>query len=499
MNRLFFAAALLLLFAAVVRAEDGESSVGVEEVRSLRQAAEDSYREKLTELAAWCDEHKLAEAAALVRGWLPARDPLKAYIFKLPESSDLPKSITVAEAAAGEFWQRFLHLRTAQADALFRLAEQAHKADEYALAFDLVREACRENPDHANARQILGYVRYDGGWALPDTARRLSAGQVDHEQFAWLPAGHAKRYEKGERYFRGRWITAEEDERLHSAIGNGWRIESEHYAVTTNHSLEEGVGLSRRLEKLYDVWRHVFVDYYTPETTMRRWFDEGRSDQSGKSGRTTTVARPRHQVTYFRNRDEYKNTLRPMQPQIDITLGIYFARPRTAYFFADDEQYAGTLLHEATHQLFQETRQTHNAAGARSNFWAVEAVACYMESLVEDEHWYALGGIDEGRVPAARKRLLDDQFYVPLQELTALGMVELQRSEHLPKVYSQISGQAWFFMHANGGGYRRPFVETLIAIYTNKADANTLARNAGKTYEQLDEQYYQFIRLNPEP
>ena len=35
------------------------------------------------------------------------------------------------------------------------------------------------------------------------------------------------------------------------AIRSGWRIDSEHYAVTTNHSLEEGVRLSRRLESLY--------------------------------------------------------------------------------------------------------------------------------------------------------------------------------------------------------------------------------------------------------
>ena len=40
---------------------------------------------------------------------------------------------------------------------------------------------------------------------------------------------------------------------------------------------------------------------------------------------TTAVVRRQHQVTYFRNRDEYQNTLRPMQPQIGITLGIYFA------------------------------------------------------------------------------------------------------------------------------------------------------------------------------
>jgi hypothetical protein len=490
MIRLLFAAGLLCLCAAAARAGTTPRS----EILAQRDAAEAWYRQNLNALADWCDPRKLDEAATMARGWLPVRDPLKAYIFKLPESFEPPRHVQSADAAVKEFWQQFVELRNAQAIALFKLAQQAHAAREYALAFDLIREACRENPDHSQARAILGYVRYNGGWALPDTARRLAAEQIHHKEFGWLPAGHAKRYEQGQRNFRGRWISAAEDERLHSAIGNGWRIESEHYVVTTNHSLEEGVRLSRRLEELYDIWRHVFVDYYLRETAMERWFETSDADTSGVKRATKTTVRPGHQVTHFRNRDEYRSALRPLQPQIEMTLGIYFARPRTAYFFAGDEQYVGTLLHEGTHQLFQETRQTSNAAGARHNFWAVEAVACYMESLVEHDQWYTLGGAEEGRVPAARKRLLDDQFYVPLSEVTSLGMQDFQRDSRLPKIYSQISGQAWFLLHADGGRYRRAFIETLVAIYTGKADADTLATKAGRTYEEFDEAYLEFMR-----
>ncbi len=495
MIRSLLLVAHLCLLAGAVRGDDVQPADGPTKLVAQRDAAEASYRKKLTALAQWCDEQALADAAALVRGWLPIRDPLRFYVFKLPGSFGPPPKLAVAEPAAVEFWKRFVAIREAQATAILQIARQAHTAGEYAVAYDLIRETCRENPDHAEARAILGYVRYNGGWALPDTARRQAAGQVNHEQFGWLPAGHVKRYEQGQRYFRRRWITAAEDERLHSAIGGGWRIDTAHYAVTTNHSLEEGVRLSRRLEELYDIWRHVFIDYYTPPAAIERWFEAS----DGQDRRVTTlttksVVRQRHAVTHFRNRDEYNNALRPLQPQIEITLGIYFARPRTAYFFADDQQYAGTLLHEATHQLFQETRQTRTAAGATDNFWAVEAVACYMESLVEHEHWYTLGGGDEGRVPAARKRLLEDQFYVPLSEIASLGMQDLQRDPRLPKIYSQIAGQTWFFLHADRGRYRQQFVETLIAIYTGKADANTLAVKIGTAYDQLDERYWEFMR-----
>jgi hypothetical protein len=495
MTRLLFAAALIVWPVATARAADSPAPVETAaQLLTARNAAEASYRESLGQLAEWCDERELTGASKLLRAWLPIRDPLRSYIFKIPDSFESPLAMTAGGQSGAEYWERFAKLRRAQADVLFGLAKRAHTSGEHALAFDLVRQACRENPDHAGARAILGYVRSGGGWALPDTARRLAAGQLNHDKFGWLAAGHVKQYEMGRRYSRGKWTSAADDERLHASIRTGWRIDSEHYVVTTNHSLEEGVRLARRLEQLYDVWRHVFVDYYTPQAEIDRWFERPAAARGPAKNSAVPRLRRQHQVSFFRNRDEYNNELRPLQPQIEITLGIYFSQSRRAYFFADDEQYAGTLLHEATHQLFQETRQTGRDIGAKSNFALVEAVACYMESLAEHEHWYTLGGMDEGRVPAARKRLLEDQFYVPLREITAFGMRELQRDDRLPMIYSQISGQALFLLHADKGGYRRPLIETLLAIYTNKADASTLAKASQKSYEALDESYRKFMR-----
>lgn len=462
------------------------------QIAAERQRLESEFAGKLEQLAKWCEERSLSQAAARVRSWLPKRDPLKLYIFKLPESFAPPADL--AESDDGrEFWQRFVALRTVQAERLFTLAKQAHANRHYGLAYDLVRQACRENPDHAQARTILGYLRYKDRWVLPDTARRLAAGQVEHEQFGWLPADQVKRYERGMRHWRGNWTTKEEDERLHSQIKTGWRIASEHYVVTTNHSLEEGVALSRRLEKLHEVWRHVFVDYYLQESEMARWFDRAMTTAADQKPPAPLPSK-QHNVVYFRNRDEYNATLRASQPQIEMTVGIYFAQPHTAYFFAGNEQYDGTLIHEGTHQLFQEARQAARNAGEKNNFWIVEAIACYMESLLEQDDYYTLGGLDEGRAPAALQRLLEDKFYVPLGELTGLGMRGLQRDERLAKIYSQISGQALFLMHADDGRYRKPTVDYLIAVYGGKADAATLSRLTGKSYEQLDREYYDFMR-----
>jgi hypothetical protein len=201
-----------------------------------------------------------------------------------------------------------------------------------------------------------------------------------------------------------------------------------------------------------------------------------------------------HQVVLFRNRDEYNATLKPAQPMIGVTLGYYWFDNRTAYFFAGDAQNDGTLYHEATHELFQETRTAARDLGHKSNFWIVEAVACYMESLVDHDGYYTLGGADEGRMPAALKRLLDDNFYVPLAEMISFGRDALQHDQRLPQLYSEASGLANFLIHYRGDRYRQPLIDYLIAVYTNHADADTLAKLAGASYQQLDQQYHEYMK-----
>ena len=71
-----------------------------------------------------CDAEGFAEAAEFVRGWLPKRDPLKLYIFKLPESLEAPEAFTASDAAK-KAWQAFVELRRAQAAALFELGAES--------------------------------------------------------------------------------------------------------------------------------------------------------------------------------------------------------------------------------------------------------------------------------------------------------------------------------------------------------------------------------------
>lgn len=473
-----------LLVVVFVGAQLARADVGTE-----RAALTATHHQRLAELAAICDTQKLPELAARTRQWIVPREPDKLYFFDLPES---PATVTSADSSDPRFAQwarRFQQLRDEQADKLYALAEQAVKDKRPSLAYELVLETARENPEHASARRLLGYVNKNGKWLTAFEGRQLAKGQVWDDQFGWLSKAHLERYRKGERYFQGRWLSAADEAAKRADIQQGWRIETDHFEVTTNHSQEEGVRMAQRLERLYAIWQQVFVRYLTSEAEVARRF----------AGAAPNFRDPKkHAVAYFRTREEYNQMLLPAQPQIAITLGIYFDSSQTAYFFAGEEQSAGTVFHEATHQLFQETKTVGPDVGKKNHFWIVEAIACYMETLTEHDGYWTLGGDNAGRLPAARQRLLVDNFYLPLAELTAMGRDDLQRHPNIARIYSQSAGLAAFLMHYDGGRYRDALVSYLDAVYSGKAAPQSLAEFAGRNYQQLDGDYRAFLtQVNP--
>ena len=183
-----------------------------------------------------------------------------------------------------------------------------------------------------------------------------------------------------------------------------------------------------------------------------------------------------------------------MQPMIEKTIGYYAFDNHTAYFFAGDAADDAVLFHEGTHQLFQEMRPVSRDLPRKENFWVVEAVACYMESLAIGDEFCTTGGADAGRMPAARKRVIDDGFYVPIAEMVTFNRDTLQHDNRVAKIYSESAGLANFLLHADGGRYRQPLIDYLIAVYSGKADANTLAKLTGRNYSQLDEEYRRFMK-----
>ena len=246
-----------------------------------------------------------AEAAISEPGWRPKQPATGSLVFVAPDQYS-------GSAAAGA---PVSDARKKQADALFDLAKRAAEAGQLSLAYQWATEAVRENPDHADARRVLGYEQHNGQWLTPFAKRMVDAGKVWDPRFGWIAAEDVPRYEKGERLVGKQWVTAEVDAARRTRIEDGWQVRTDHFLVTSNKSLEAAAELAARLERLHQVWQQLFAGFWTSEQEVKGLFAGER------------LARERHQpfhVFYHRDRDDYNATLKREQPRVVETLGIYF-------------------------------------------------------------------------------------------------------------------------------------------------------------------------------
>ncbi|MCG8587209.1 MAG: DUF1570 domain-containing protein [Pirellulales bacterium] len=461
------------------------ASALADDLSALRAEQDKKYAAALERLAGLCEKYGLVEQAKYTRNWRVKRDPAKIYVFEHTDAF-VPDELAKTTTEQQRVWlNEFTKYRKAQARWLYQHAKAAAEARQVGLALELIYETLREDPDHGEARRILGYERLDDRWVTAFEAKQARRGLVWHDEFGWIARADVPRYEKGERRDGVRWMSAAEDARRRATIERGWTIDTAHFRVTTNHSLSEGVRLGRKLEQLYHVWRQLFAGYLHSPTQAESWFRSGK------------VKEPKRQfdVFYFRTRDDYNEYLKRWEPRIAMTLGFYSDRQRKSYFFAGEDQDPATVFHEATHQLFSESRATRKDCGENAHFWVIEGIACYMESLAAGDGYWTVGGADAGRTPAARIRLLRDSFYLPFEKLTAMGRAQLQTNPEIRKIYSQISGQSAFLMHADNGRYRDALVDYLLEIYTTaRLPAKLLEKLTKKTNAELDAAYRVFMQ-----
>ena len=453
-------------------------------------ASRQEHGEALQELAAWCRQKDLeAEAKATLGdgttldGAAP-RDPYKLYIPILSDVADKNPLPEDASDDQREWYSRYSKLQREYSDELFDAARSAVRSRRASAAYDLVLEAIHANPDNEALRRLLGFQKYHGRWCTAWEVRQFRAGKIFDERFGWIPRGHLHRYQQGQRYANGRWVSADEDTQLHADIANGWLVETEHYAIRTNHSLQAGVQLGVKLETLYGLWQRLFVRYYATEADVEALF-------AGRGKRRFDP--PKFRVVFFRDRADYVGALKPSIPNIAMSVGLYLEQTRRAYFFAGEGYEDRTLYHEATHQLFHQARPVAANVGAKANFWIVEGVAMFMETLRREGDYHTLGGFDDARMHAARYRLLESKFYVPLEELTTYGMQRLQSDPRVATLYSQAAGLANFLVFYDGGRYRDALVAYLSTVYNGRDTSRTLADLARSTYPELDRQYRAFV------
>lgn len=408
---------------------------------------------ELEQLAAKCVALELNDKAAITLEWMvPARSG--ALLLFVPQAGEL--SLKASDPERLRQWRAALfRIREQHAGRLFELAGRAAAVNDSAsaaVAYRLLWEVLRADPEHAEARRILAWSPQSGSpTAAPVT--------IDHVKLGWK----ARRY---------------------------WRLSTPHYELITNHSPQAALACGAEMERLHLLWRQAFCSYWcTPETLSAAW----------KGAAPLHPERPRMKVVLFKQREEYAAQLGRSIPGVELSLGYYDGEQRTAYFFAGDENVHPTWRHEGAHQLFQEYVRGSEKPGSRHNFWLVEGAALYLESLQplaaqSTPAVWSLGGWESDRLQFARYRALTGAFRLPLARAVALGREDVQQSPEIRKLYTQFAGLAHFLFDSPDPVRREAGISLLRKIYQDEDAPDDLAQATKTSLTVLDEAYLHWLK-----
>lgn len=490
-GRLFVWLCLSALLATTVSAQTRpRNPAALRLLQSNYTDLQAAYFEKLQDLLESCREQGFSDGVETITPLMQSTDTNRIFVGSLPRhmQQDIPFDLPAEQRQ----WQvQLRNERQEYARQLYALSRRALHGGYPGYAFDLIRELSIHDPDHDRARELLGYVKYNGEWTTTFARKMLVKGYTWHEDFGWLPKGYVDRYVAGERNLDGKWMSAEKEATIRQDFDHAWEIQTDHYLIRTNYSLERGVELGRALEDFYVFFHQTFAGFFNDPDQLQKIFDG--------SSRTTNRNAKQYYVHYYRSKEEYISRLEPLFPAIRQTNGIYLTGDRTIHFYYDPKGAPeDTLFHEATHQLFYESHLQNRPIAEQANFWLIEGIACYMESFRRYDGEFSVGDPRHIRFAGARMNYLDKNYYVPLAQISSLGSQEFQRAPNLAQNYTQAAGLAHFFMQYDSGRYRDALVTHLSELYSANARKReypqSLEELTGEVYDDLDRQYGEWMQ-----
>ncbi|MDR1965000.1 MAG: hypothetical protein LBQ50_14610 [Planctomycetaceae bacterium] len=466
------------------------------------------FRRNIEQITNWCKKHHLeTEARFAQSALLPQfsdkicipRYPLKQATLaiekgvpkKLPPhctqylTDKMPERPDVKWTDAQLVHSYLVFLREEMSNDLAALAKKACKQGRGTLAAQLAMAALHANPDNEKLRAAFGYVKYKDEWRSPWEVKKLKDGFVDHPQFGWIPSKLVGKYENGQRYYKGNWISVEEDAQFHSKMENAWVIESEFYRLATNHSIEGGVQLRRKLEHFYRAWRMLFFRFYATDEQLANYFSGNITPQ---------IPEYRHLMRIYRNKEEFRR-----ERKEDETVGGRYVGSERCCFFSfgnGDHVPFGMMFHEGTHQLFAEINGQKHRYGDSNNYWIVEGVADFMATFTIEQNYYTVGDRNMGRIWAAKKLWKDEKKLLPLSDLIEFNGTRkwtTEPYEDLGSLYNQTAGRFYYLMFADSGVYRDEMIVYLWMVYNKKDTANTFQQLFKMTPAECDRKYQNFL------
>jgi hypothetical protein len=282
-------------------------------------------------------------------------------------------------------------------------------------------------------------------------------GEVRIDNFGWLPAISAGNIQKGLYEYKGKWLPKNEVEKLRIKWDDAWDFKSDHYLLKANIPFKKSLETLKNLEYLYNVFVNIFYGI------------EGFSAQNCRI----------FNVYYIKNLGEFIS----VTGQKD-SLGYFNRFSRIAYVWEFEKnvneikQRGSTeqeiLFHEGTHQLLELIMNSYNSPDA-PNYWVVEGVACYFETLRNIRGTPVFGN----RI--ARffecKDNVNKRNYKHLKDFVKLNHDEIEADS---ANHAQALGLTLFFMKHKK--YQLRFLEYIIKVY--------------QTGGKLENNFEEFMRID---
>lgn len=316
------------------------------------------------------------------------------------------------------------------------------------------------------------------GWAAYQRLWRELAEQPEDptlRQFLGLPIGRA-----GD----GNQVVVKSARGRSAPRWLGWRsgsyrqVETPHLQIFSRADDAATSEVATDLERLFWAWTQWFFPLWEGRPQVALHLRDVPADQTiasvlaGKHARLTP--RRKLRIVLLKDAADYARTLGGSIPGIEQSTGFYSDERQTSFFYPSDSVDAvASRRHELVHQLFCEatrSRLSGDSPGTQSEFWLVEGIAGYFESLLIDQNRASVGGWDSPRLQFARYRVLGGRDLIPFSQLRGDGRMAAQKQGDLARWYANAIAYTHAFLDGDSVSDRRWVYGQLRALYDIPVD-----------------------------
>lgn len=325
------------------------------------------------------------------------------------------------------------------------------------------------HPDVHDGISSAGWSAYMRVWQ----AHHQDPSNLDVRRFLGLPTVEPFTFQAKRGRSSPRWL--------------GWRpgtfaqVETSHFSIFSTADESTTRQVAEDLERSFWVWTQLFFPLWEASAQVTAAFSEQEPGETVvdflESNRPRLTTRRQFQVVLLKDVEQYRKTLEAEGSGIEQSTGFYSDKLRTIFLYGSDSEAAETRRHELTHQLFREATRSslgQTTPGDRTDFWLVEGIAGYMESLSMGDRVAMVGGWDASRLQFARYRVLAGGDLMSPAELMKDGHQEAQQRSDLVRWYSHSIAHVHTLMDGGDDQARHWLYQRLSSLYRSRSPVPAL-------------------------